>query len=227
MTFPPRSSWWLAGYLGQASCRILAELWATVIVADLSRQRAKAPAAEILAGGLRSLAMEFDVADGASCKALDDLEAEDFDRSNHINLTGTFVLAREAARAKTKGGSIILFSSMYGLVAPDLGIYAAPMNPNPLEYGAGKAGIVQMARYLSVSWGRRGVGVNAIAPGPFPTPEIKANNRDFARRLADKVPLGRIGQPEKIGGTVAFLASDASSYVSGATLPANGGWTAW
>jgi NAD(P)-dependent dehydrogenase (short-subunit alcohol dehydrogenase family) len=124
-------------------------------------------------------------------------------------------------------GSIVLFSSMYGSVSPDPRAYVAPMNPNPLEYGVGKAGIQQMTRYLAVHWGRKGVRVNCISPGPFPNPALQRDNPAFIERLAAKSPLGRIGQADEISGAVAFLLSDAASYLTGHNLAVDGGWTAW
>lgn len=242
-----------AGYLGQALCLALAEQGASVMVADLALKRAETLAADIVARGGKARAMELDVAAEASSQAavdrtvaeygrlnalvnatffsvgktLDDLSAEEFDRANRVNLTGAFLLARAAARVLPPGGSIILFASMYGLVAPDPRVYHAPMNPNPIEYGVGKAGVIQMAKYLAVAWGPRGIRVNAIAPGPFPSSAVQAEHPEFVQRLAGKVPLGRIGRPEEIAGTVAFLAADASAYLNGATLSVDGGWTAW
>lgn len=242
-----------AGYLGQPACRALAEQGATVMVADLALERAAALVADIVARGGKAHTAELDVADETSIRAavaravaefgrldtmvnatylsigksLEDLGAEEFDRANRVNLTGTFLLAREAARAMPNGGSIVLFASMYGVVAPDPNVYRPPMNPNPIEYGVGKAGIVQMAKYLAVSWGARGIRVNAIAPGPFPNHDIQRQHPDFVQRLAGNVPLGRIGRQDEIAGTVVFLASDASSYFTGATLCVDGGWTAW
>jgi NAD(P)-dependent dehydrogenase (short-subunit alcohol dehydrogenase family) len=163
-------------------------------------------------------------------KKLADLTAEDFDLANHSNLTATFVFAREIANrmaAKRKGGSIVLFSSMYGSVAPDPGIYEAPMNPNPLEYGVSKAGILQMTRYFATHFGSRNVRVNAITPGPFPHPPMQRDSPAFMERLARKNPLGRIGHADEIAGSVAFLLSDAASYITGVNLPVDGGWTAW
>ena len=165
----------------------------------------------------------------ATAKRLEDLAASDFDAANHGNLTGTFLLVREIGTrmAERGSGSVVLFSSMYGAASPDPRAYEAPMNPNPIEYGVGKAGIRQMARYLAVHWGRRGVRVNSISPGPFPNPDVQRANPAFIGRLVEKSPLGRIGQPVEIAGAVAFLLSDAGSYVTGHDLAVDGGWSAW
>lgn len=241
-----------AGYLGQATVSLAASLGANVLCADLGG-RAEAFVKAQAHGGITAAtldvrdetAVQSFVSDqiaqrgvpdgivmmtyGASGKRLEDLTASDFDTANHGNLTGTFLLVREigARMAERGSGSVVLFSSMYGAVSPDPRMYESPMNPNPIEYGVGKAGIVQMARYLAVHWGRRGVRVNSISPGPFPNPEIQRTNPAFIARLAGKSPLGRIGQPSEIAGAVAFLLSDAGSYVTGHDLAVDGGWTAW
>jgi NAD(P)-dependent dehydrogenase (short-subunit alcohol dehydrogenase family) len=101
------------------------------------------------------------------------------------------------------------------------------MNPNPIEYGVAKAGIQQMARYLAVHWGPRGVRCNSISPGPFPNPQMQRDQPDFIARLEHHVPLGRIGQAPETAGVVAFLLSDAASYITGQNLAVDGGWTAW
>lgn len=241
-----------AGYLGRSICLALAEQGATVMIADLAEERATALVAEINTRGGKSHAIQLDVAVeessksaiatvmatcgrldvlvNATCfavgKTLDDLTGEEFDRANRVNLTGAFLLAREAARVMVPGSSVIFFASMYGLVAPDPRVYHPPMNPNPIEYGVGKAGVVQMTKYLAVFWGAKGIRVNAIAPGPFPSTDVQRQHPEFVKRLAGKVPLGRVGRQDEVAGTVVFLAADASSYLNGATLNVDGGWTA-
>jgi NAD(P)-dependent dehydrogenase (short-subunit alcohol dehydrogenase family) len=91
----------------------------------------------------------------------------------------------------------------------------------------GKAGVQQLTRYLAVHYGPRGLRFNAISPGPFPNPAIQEGDPEFVRRLSARVPLGRIGHPHEVASVVAFLCSDASSYISGQNLPVDGGWTVW
>jgi NAD(P)-dependent dehydrogenase (short-subunit alcohol dehydrogenase family) len=157
---------------------------------------------------------------------VEELTAEEFDAANHVNLTGTFCLAREAAAVMKTGGSIVVYSSMYGLVAPDPDMYPPPRKPNPIEYGMGKAAIVQMVKYLASYWGHRGIRVNGIAPGAFPHPRGDGADPDFVQLLVNKVPMGRIGRREETAGAVVFLASDDASYITGQTLAVDGGWTA-
>jgi len=164
---------------------------------------------------------------GASGKRFDDLTAADFDQANRLNLTGSFILARAAARHMPQGGSMVMFASMYGLVAPNPGFYPPPMPPNPVEYGAGKAGLIQMVRYMAGHFGPQGIRVNAVAPGPFPHPATQEGSADFMANLSAATMLGRIGAQAEMAGPTAFLLSDAASYVTGQCLNVDGGWTAW
>lgn len=125
------------------------------------------------------------------------------------------------------GGSIINVASMYGLVSPQPQAYAhAERMHNPPAYGAAKAGVIQFTRYAAVHWAQSGVRVNALVPGAFPSPEVQRDEA-FIGELESRVPIGRIGSPEEIGGAIVFLISDASSYMTGQELVVDGGWTAW
>ncbi|WP_229311195.1 SDR family oxidoreductase [Larkinella soli] len=242
-----------AGYLGQATVRLLRAAGANVLCADLEDQAASfvhrsslspqvTPATLDIRQGLaiREFVTEqvslrgvphglVNLAYASTGKKLEDLTEQDFDEVNHGGLTATFLLTRQVGQemARLSRGSIVLFSSMYGSVSPDPAAYQAPMNKNPIEYGVGKAGIIQMTRYLAVHWGRQGVRCNCISPGPFPNPAVRQSEPAFVERLAQKTPLGRVGQSPEIAGAVAFLLSDAASYLTGQNLSVDGGWTCW
>lgn len=242
-----------AGYLGQSVVTLLSEMGCRVLCVDLPGRAenfvqtlglpsAVIPASLDVRDGAKATAFvreqirEHGVPDGlvnltfaSTAKKMEDLTEQDFDDVNHGGITSTFLLAREAgtAMAERGSGSLVLFSSMYGAVSPYPEVYQAPMTKNPVEYGVGKAGIVQMTRYLAVHWGKSGVRCNCISPGPFPNPAVQREHPDFIQRLSEKSPMGRIGQPSEIAGAVAFLLSDASSYLTGHNLPVDGGWTCW
>jgi gluconate 5-dehydrogenase len=127
---------------------------------------------------------------------------------------------------KSDGGSIINIASMYGIVSPDSSIYNKPEYTNPPNYGAGKAAIIQFTRYAACHLAEKGIRVNAISPGPFPTTKVQ-EDKEFIANLEKKVPLGRIGRPREIKGIIIYLASEASSYVTGTNICIDGGWTAW
>lgn len=165
----------------------------------------------------------------STAKAMEDLTEQDFDAVNHGSLTSSFLLAREVGMrmAELGRGSMVLFSSMYGSLSPNPQLYVAPMQKNPIEYGVTKAGIIQMVRYLAVHWGKSNVRFNSISPGPFPNPAVQQSHPEFIERLASKSPLGRVGQSTEIAGSVAFLLSDAASYITGQNLHVDGGWNCW
>jgi NAD(P)-dependent dehydrogenase (short-subunit alcohol dehydrogenase family) len=162
-------------------------------------------------------------------KRLEQLLPEEFQRTFDLSLTPAFVLCRALAeRMKVRGsGSIVLFASMYGLVSPDPRIYVDQLTPNPIDYGASKAAVLQMARYLAVHYGPSGIRFNCVTPGTFPSPAIQAANPVFLGELKRKTALHRVGRPEEIVGPTLFLLGDASSYVTGHSLVVDGGWTAW
>lgn len=143
------------------------------------------------------------------------------------HLTGSFLLARNSAELMPDGGSIVIFSSMYGQVAPDPSAYHTPMKPNPIDYGMAKAGLNQMIRYLAVYWGPKNIRINGVSPGPFPNPAKYPDDSDFIERLDKKVPIGRVGKQHEMAGAVIYLASDESSFTNGHIINVDGGWTAW
>lgn len=148
---------------------------------------------------------------------------DEFRRVVETNLTAVFALSRLAAATMVetgRGGSIVNVASIYGLVA------AGPAEPHA-GYSASKAGVINLTRELAAQWGRHGVRVNAIAPGYFPSEMTDAALQDpaFARHVARRTALARPGRPAELDGALLFLASDASSYVTGHVLTVDGGWT--
>ena len=125
-----------------------------------------------------------------------------------------------------KYGVIINISSMYGMVSPDPRIYGDSGYDNPPDYGAGKAAILQFTRHAACHLAIKGIRVNAISPGSFPNAEVQ-KNQWFISNLKNKVPVGRVGQPSELKGAVVFLASEASSYITGQNIVVDGGWTSW
>lgn len=171
-------------------------------------------------------------AHGSEAGTLETLPEEAWTDSQYLAVTLPAQLVRLAlpmlsASPKKGGASVINISSMYGVVAPQPDAYPGEMQPNPPHYGAAKAGMLQLTRHMACTLGGRGIRVNAVTPGPFPQPTVCEASADFCENLARRVPLGRIGQPDEVAGPVLFLATAASSYVNGATLPVDGGWTAW
>jgi gluconate 5-dehydrogenase len=127
-------------------------------------------------------------------------------------------------------GSIVNVSSMYGRVAPSPALYEGTSLGNPPGYGVAKAGIEALTRYVASYWGRYGIRANALVPGSFPNTGGSTENSvgeadPFLERLAERTVLGRPGRPEELAGALVFLASDASSYVTGHSLVVDGGWT--
>jgi NAD(P)-dependent dehydrogenase (short-subunit alcohol dehydrogenase family) len=128
-------------------------------------------------------------------------------------------------------GSIVNISTMYAVVAPDPRLYEGTEYLNPPGYSAAKAATLAFTRYVASFWGAHGVRANAILPGPFSNTEDAGTNSvdaadPFLERLAARTSLRRPGRPDELAGALLFLASDASSYVTGHGLVVDGGWTA-
>jgi len=140
---------------------------------------------------------------------------------------------RFGEKMKTQGkGSIVNIATMYASVAPRPGLYEGTASLNPPGYSASKAGLLAFTRYTASFWGHQGIRANCLSPGPFSNTEDAdgensvAENSPFVDRLKGFTVLGRIGRPRELCGALLFLASDASSYVTGQNLAVDGGWTA-
>ena len=144
------------------------------------------------------------------------------------NNAGYFELARHVhdhAVSMRYSASIINLGSMYGQVGSYPDSYQGVCSASSVAYHTLKAGTVHLTRHLAVYWAKQNVRVNCLSPGPFPNPD-KAPPELIAR-LEERTPMGRVGQPWELKGAVVFLASDASSYLTGQNLVVDGGWTAW
>lgn len=144
--------------------------------------------------------------------------------SMDVNLGSAFALAQASAPhlRRAGGGSMVLVSSIYGLVGPDLRLYEGTDMGNPAAYAAAKGGVVALARWLATVLAPD-IRVNSISPGGV----ARGQPAPFVARYVDRTPLGRMATEEDLKGAVAFLASDLSSYVTGHDLVVDGGWTAW
>jgi NAD(P)-dependent dehydrogenase (short-subunit alcohol dehydrogenase family) len=142
-------------------------------------------------------------------------DLDTFNRVISVNLTGTFLVVKHTiASLARQGGSLVTFSSI-----------AALRNGGGIGYAASKGGVLSLTRTVAATWGRKGVRANAVCPGGVETPmtEEMFSRPGVLEVLTQGAPLGRVAQPEEIAATVAFLVSDDSSYLTGATLVVDGG----
>jgi NAD(P)-dependent dehydrogenase (short-subunit alcohol dehydrogenase family) len=166
---------------------------------------------------------------GGNRTRIEDLPMEQFRRMLDVNLLGTFQATQVfgGEMAARGAGSIINIGSLYASVSPDQRFYdhlpgELPFLKSP-AYGASKAAVVNMTKYFSTMWGARGVRVNALSPGGV----LGGQDDQFKAKYAARVPLARMAHAEDLKGPLVFLASSASSYVTGHELRVDGGFTAW
>jgi NAD(P)-dependent dehydrogenase (short-subunit alcohol dehydrogenase family) len=147
-----------------------------------------------------------------------------------VNLKAPFLCCQVfgGAMAQAGRGNIINIASIYGLVSPVQDIYEYKRKSGevwykPAPYSITKSGITMLTRYLATYWGKKGVRVNTLTPAGI----FNNQDKEFLAEYEKRMPLGRMAKPDELNGAIAFLASDASSYMTGSNLVIDGGWTAW
>lgn len=229
--------------LGVAFAQALAEAGADVVLGARRVDRLPATGALVEAAGQRWVAVQTDVTKPEDCTALVARAVEEFGGVDvlvnnaglgtaypatretpeqfrqviDVNLMGAYWMAQAFGRAVTRGGSIVNIGSVLGI---------RPGTLPQAAYASSKAGLIGLTRDLAAQWtGRKGVRVNCLAPGFFPSEmsdELPAAEEEMVKLLA---PAGRVGVPAELAAALVFLASDASSYITGVTLPVDGGLT--
>ncbi len=235
--------------LGKAMALALAEAGADVAVVDLNQDTAAQTAKEIGALGRKAIVIQANVADQKQVEAMaktatsglgaidilvnnagisrrmdsEKMPLADWQQVMDVNITGVFSCCQVFAPAmmQRRFGRIINISSMSGLIV-NRDVAQAP-------YYASKAGVIMLTKALAAEWGQHNITVNAIAPGYMRTPLNDGFLADPARaaQWTGGIPMARIGDPRDLAGAVVFLASDASSYITGHTLVVDGGFTLW
>ncbi|MDQ2683056.1 MAG: SDR family oxidoreductase [Chloroflexota bacterium] len=236
--------------LGAVFSRALAEAGASVLCTDINEDHAIRTATTLVKSGHDAIPLKVDVtsetesiamvdeavdrlggvnimvanAGIATVGSAQDTSLEDWQRVLDVNLTGVFLSAKVAAARMIEhgtGGSIITIASILG--------HGASYPVGAASYAATKGAVVNLTRDLAVQWAPHNIRVNAIGPAYFPSDMTSGllEDRELKAKIESRTPMGRLGRQEELMGPVVFLASEASSYITGHTLYVDGGWTAW
>ncbi len=243
-----------AGHLGTAMCEALAELGANIVIGSRDQEKGNVIANRLSAEyDVKASGVSLDITDPESLdsalqfiekefgqldvlinnawsgkkNSFESISIEDWKYDIDVCLNGVFYTIKKAVPYLEKtNGVIVNIASMYGHVAPDYRIYEGTEHANPPSYGAAKAGVIQLTKYLASFLSPQGIRVNAISPGPFPFGDITSNT-EFMDTLKAKTILNRTGDPEELKGIIALLCSDASNYMTGQNICVDGGWATW
>jgi NAD(P)-dependent dehydrogenase (short-subunit alcohol dehydrogenase family) len=210
--------------LGVAFAQALAEAGADVVLGARRVDRLEETKALVEAAGRRALAVQTDVADPDACQALVDAAVpatretpEQFRQVVDVNLNGCYWMAQACGRVMQPGSSIVNISSVLGLTTAGLPQAA---------YASSKAALIGLTRDLAQQWtGRKGIRVNALAPGFFASEMTEQYPDGYLDEMGARIPAGRKGEGVELAAALVFLASDAGGYVTGQTLPVDGGMT--
>lgn len=230
-----------ASGIGEATSRLFVKEGANVVIADLNEDKGKKLAGEL---GQSSIYMNVNVTEEKQIAAMfseaeskfgsvdilinnagigsqgpsDELSYEDWHKTISINLDGVFLCAKHAIKAmrKSGGGSIVNMASILGKVG----------QAQTAAYTASKGGVVNLTRTLAIEYAPEKIRVNAIGPGYIDTPLLDQLDEEMKNHLISLHPLGRLGTSEEVANATLFLASDESSFVTGANLMVDGGYTA-
>lgn len=207
---------------------------ASVSAFDITQESARQENLEKIERDYKRLDIIVNNAYKGSAGTVQSATVKDFEEAYEICVIAAFhfiqlalPLLKETALYNPGGTSIINIASMYGTISPDPSIYGNSGQNNPPYYGAAKAALIQLTRYTACHLAPFNIRVNSISPGAFPSSKIEDSDPLFHDKLSQKNPMNRIGLPDELKGALLFLASDASSYVTGINLPVDGGWTAW
>lgn len=205
-------------------CDVSEEFFVTEMVRQVAKEFG---AIDILVNNAAGKSDDLD----AFFECFEDYELSQWKKIMSVNLDGMFLVAREVGKwmsDQSRGGSIIQTASIYGVFAPDQRIYEGSeylgrgIN-TPVVYSSSKSAVIGMTRHLSAYWANRGIRVNSISPGGVES----GQNEEFVSRYSERVPMQRMGQAHEMVGALLFLASDASSYVTGQNLVIDGGLSCW